>query len=267
VDDEEVGVITHVNNYLPLIKSAFSMLRKIIILFITLFALQSCVINDKISFQYPNITSYQEIKIEKSGDGSDTLLLLFNQEYKLQEFGYLENNFRTGTWVYASTSGIDSIVWAKYNNKEIDFETNVFQKVDSVNYNEGFVNFKIPAPKGQIIRLTLEVIDTIPTNYKSFTEIELKTFNYILDQYKSYYFVCGTDSIHIFQYSAYSSANKSDITNVLTGTKRLKNNLFLQVTVSSIQNTVFNEILFNGVLTHTKWRGMKIYDPYCLSNE
>lgn len=206
-------------------------------------------------------------KVTKNGK-TDSLLTFhdFDNPSQIKEAGFYKAGFRNDVWSYNLPTEVKTIKWAYHKDKNLNFETNVFDYADSAKYGDFFTKLLFTTEIGKIV-LTVSVNgpfkDSLPeNNYARITKNEFYKTGITPISFNTRKIANKPNDIYLNEITA-----KIDATNEKRYMKSafsfVDKNHFIEFGVSSgTKNNIYADILFNAVLTNFNIDGKWLYDPF-----
>jgi len=210
---------------------------------------------------------YVQVQISKHLASEDSILTFydFKDSSDVKEVGFIKDGFRNGMWIYNLSSGVKKITWGDYKNKDLDLETNLFEKADTIKYGNSFVRFLYKTDMGDLILnifINGSLKDSVPeTNYRQITERQFFKLGIKTLSFKTFRIGYTPNDIYVSDIEAMEiSNNKTKI--LKTAYSFIDKNTFVELSVVSSRENVYRKILFNAVLTNLFVNGKRLYNPF-----
>ncbi len=245
------------------------MLKRIIIFYLVPLLIISCNSSKK-NYLFKDSTKkyYVEINESERNGSIDTLLTFydFKDISKVKELGFYKNGFRNDLWSYNLQFGIETIKWSYYKDENLNFETNLFAKADSVKYSELSTKFLFRTELGEIIlNITINgpLKDSVPLeNYKKITTRELENLGANILLFESNKLDSSINDIYVNNLEI-EMPSTNDHIHIKSIFGFIEKDTFVEfsVSTSNIDNYLAN-ILFDAVLTSFYLDGNMLYNPF-----
>jgi hypothetical protein len=229
----------------------------------------SCNNPDKERLVYMDASDKYYVRTEKNGEGSDsnTLYVLYDfaEPSKIKAAGFLKDSFRNGIWNYNIEPDVKTIRWGYYKDNFLDFETNVFARIDNIQHGDFFTKFLFEINNDRVI-LNVSINgpfkDSLPQIiYKRITEDDLTKIGVQAISFQSRKIVNGHNEIYLSEIKG-KTVITDDTRIIRNAFCFLDENHFIEYSVTySNENNVDATILFNAVLTNFFIDGKRLYDP------
>lgn len=226
--------------------------------------------SSKKRLQYEDSSNKFYVTIEKSEkDGLvDTLYKFydFDKPSEMKEVGFYKDGFRNDIWSYNLPTEVKTIKWGNYKDKYLNFETNLFEKADSVKHGDFFTKFLFTTDDMGKIILTISVNgpfkDSLPeSNYERITKKEFSIIGATLFNFDTKKLATNANDIYINQITVQMPTN--DIKYIKGSFSFIDKDHFVELSVSSsTKNNFYADELFNAVLTNFIIDGQRLYDPF-----
>lgn len=210
---------------------------------------------------------YIQVQLSQHLASEDSLLTFydFKNPSDVKEVGFIKDGFRNGLWVYNLPSGVKKITWGDYKNKDLDLETNLFERADTIKYGNSFVRFLYKTDMGDLILnifINGSLKDSLPeTNYRPITERQFSKLGIETRSFKTFKIDYTPNDIYVSDIGAMEISNsKAKI--LKTAFSFIDKNTFVEFSVISSRENVYREILFNAVLTNLFVNGKRLYNPF-----
>lgn len=209
-------------------------------------------------------------KIEESEKKAliDTLFILsdFNEPANVKEAGFIKDGFRNGLWTYNFNPDVKTIKWGYYKDPNLDFETNLFQQIDSRKFGDSYTKFVFNTGSDKVV-LSININgpykDSLPEiNYKRLAEDEMVKIGNETIYFRTKKLLNDHNNIYINDIKIKSTATNQIkfIKNVFCS---LDKDLFVDYSVVySEEKNVYANILFDGVLTNLFINDKRLFDPF-----
>jgi len=218
---------------------------------------------------YEDSTNKFYVKTEESKKGAlvDTLYKFYdiNKPSEIKETGFYKDGFQNDLWSYNLPKEVKTIKWGYYKDKYLNFETNLFQEVDSIKHGGFFSNFLFNTESGKIV-LTVSINgpfkDSLPArNYERITKQEFFEMGATPLSFTTETLTYAAAHIYINQIAVKTSANAIKYIKGCFGF--IDKQEFVEISVSSsVENNFYADELFNAVLTHFVINGKHLYNPF-----
>lgn len=236
-------------------------MKLFIVLIATIFLINSCG-NRQSKSKYVGLS--KGIKaVGNINDGKEEgFFEFYNETGNVISSGGFLNGFRFDTWYYNVQDSLIQFKWMPFNDKNLEFATNVLSPVDTVYYGDYYTQFDYFF-NGEGLSLSISInspfMSAIFSNgYEESVKQELKNLNYSVDTFLvsnlsgiTVYSYLATNTISgkkIFTNTAYGFIDKDVIQIITNSTGKLKNE--------------YNETLLEGVLTNLYYKGRRFYNPF-----
>lgn len=225
--------------------------------------------SSKKGLEYEDSSNRFYVTTEKSEKNGlvDTLYKFydFNKPSEMKEVGFYKDGYRNDVWSYNLPTEVKTIKWGYYKDKYLKFETNLFEKVDSVKHGDFFTKFLFSTEMGKII-LTISVNgsfkDSLPeNNYERITRNEFSMMGATLLNFNTKKLTTNANDIYINEITVRTPTN--DVKYIKGSFSFIDKNHFIEFSVSSsTANNFYADELFNAVLTNFVIDGKRLYNPF-----
>ncbi|HTF29808.1 MAG TPA: hypothetical protein VK625_13235 [Flavitalea sp.] len=223
----------------------------------------------KKDLQFEDSSNKFYVKMEESKKGVfvDTLYTFYdlNHTTTVKEIGFYKDGFRNDVWSYNLPTEVRTIKWGYYKDKYLNYETNLFEKADSVKHGDFFTNFLFTTSMGKVV-LNISVNgafkDSLPEkNYERITKNEFSMMGAALLMFDKKKLSTNTHDIYINKISVKTPANA--IRYIKSCFSFIDKNHFIEFSVStSNKNDFYANALFDAVLTGFSIDGKRLYNPF-----
>lgn len=223
--------------------------------------------NKLLKYQDSSNKYFVQVQPSQNTYSKDSLLTFYdiNNSTDVKEVGFIKDGFRNGMWGYNFAAGTKKITWGHYKNKNLGFETNLFERADSVKYGDSFVRFLFSTDAGNVILnvfINGALKDSTPeVNYKRITEREFLNLGIETVSFKTYKINYKPNEIYISEIEA-KDISSNQLKFLKTGFSFVDQNTFVEFSVISSKENAYRDILFNAVFTNFFINGERLYDPF-----
>lgn len=203
-------------------------------------------------------------------NGLENGRFVFTQEENndsFQEAGFYLDGVRNDLWVYRIKDELSKVKWANYEDKNLNFKTNLFSEIDSIKRGSYFTKFQINSAQGKLI-LTVSINGSMKDSFPE------KNYNVII---KNEFSQLGYDVLECSKKIISDRMNKIYVNDVVVKSKNtpkesfvyLKNAFgwirsdFVDFTVSyTTKDNSRAHILFEGILTNFYLNKQRLFNPF-----
>lgn len=239
-------------------------ITKAILIIATIAFICSCKGKSKWKYVDASTTMYCEGALD---DGREEGLFNFfsvKGKRSWMKSGFYLKGLKNQKWQYRLDDSIMSIEWAPFIDKNLHFETNVFNKIDSAEYGDFYSAFTFITPSGKI-KLVVAINGPLKDSLlggKVFENILINELSEVGLKLTSFKFDRLSDDQHTLNIYRSNINRKNGVITVVRTLHAMTGKNFIDISVhNSSKESIHAEILFNGVLTNFYFKGKRLFNP------
>ncbi|MDO6434183.1 hypothetical protein Q4E93_26475 [Flavitalea sp. BT771] len=221
----------------------------------------------KCAYTYRDADNYYCVEGKLNSGIEDNVFIFYekNDAMPFKESGFYNEGFRNGLWSYNVGGNLKTIKWGHYKDKNLRFETNVFEHIDTIKYGDVLTGFEFTTTEGNL-SLIIAVNDAMKDSlrkkdYRTEIENEFREEKYQMTEYNFTKLNSENREIGIARLAAKKRNGKMFY--MWTAYSFLDSGLFVQYSVlSERKENAFQSILFNSILTNLFIGGKRFYNPF-----